>query len=125
MLRDFEKLRKATINLVMSVCRFVCLSEWSNRAPTRQIFMKFNISLFSKTGLENLISLKCEKSRHFTGRTIHVFCYISLSFSYSEKLYRRKVLEKVKTHIFCFIFNPAVREIMWKDTVESSRPQMT
>jgi len=54
MLGAFEKLRKATISLVMSVC----LSEWSNGTPTRRIFMKFDISHFSKTGLENSIFIE-------------------------------------------------------------------
>jgi len=35
----FEKLRKATISFVMSICP----SAWNNPAPTRQIFMKFDI----------------------------------------------------------------------------------
>jgi hypothetical protein len=38
-LRAFEKLRKANISFVMSVC----LSAWNNSSPTRRIFMKCDI----------------------------------------------------------------------------------
>ena len=44
------KSRKTTTSFVMSVCLSACLfvypSAWRNSAPTRQIFMKFHISLF-------------------------------------------------------------------------------
>jgi hypothetical protein len=40
-----------------------------------------------------------------------------------------KFVEKIKTHILCsvtlFFENPAVYEIMWKNTVELDRPPMT
>jgi len=40
-----------------------------------------------------------------------------------------KVVEKIKTHIFCsitfFFETPAIYEIMWKNIVEPGRPQMT
>jgi hypothetical protein len=38
-LGEFEKLRKATVSYVMSVC----LSAWNNLLPTERIFVKLNI----------------------------------------------------------------------------------
>jgi hypothetical protein len=50
-LSAFAKLRKATISLVMSVCRSpVHVSAWNNSATTGQIFITFDIYVF----LENL-----------------------------------------------------------------------
>jgi hypothetical protein len=43
-------------------------------------------------------------------------------------MFQIKVVEKVKTRILCsvaFFLNCALYEIMWKNTVEPSRPQMT
>ena len=44
-------------------------------------------------------------------------------------MFLTKVVEKIKTHILCsitfFSENCAIYEIMWKNMVESDRPQMT
>ena len=43
-------------------------------------------------------------------------------------MFQAQVLEKIKTRILCSITPPenhAVYEIMWKNIVEWSRPQMT
>ena len=44
-------------------------------------------------------------------------------------MFQTKVVEKIKTNILCtvvfFFGNRAVYEIMWKNTVEPDRPQMT
>jgi len=43
-------------------------------------------------------------------------------------MFQTKFVEKIKTHIFCsltFLENHAVCEIMWKNTVQQGRPQMT
>ena len=42
----FAKLRKANVISVMSVCPSVPPAAWINWAPTRRIFMKFNIRVF-------------------------------------------------------------------------------
>ena len=42
------KLRKATICFVMSICPSVRPYAWNNSAPTGQIFMKFDIWVFSE-----------------------------------------------------------------------------
>jgi hypothetical protein len=46
LLGAFEKLRKATISFVLSLCRCVCPSAWNNSAPTGWIFMKFDTWVF-------------------------------------------------------------------------------
>ena len=44
-------------------------------------------------------------------------------------MFQTKVVEKIKTHFLCsvtlFSENRAVSEIMWKNVVQSDRPQMT
>ena len=44
-------------------------------------------------------------------------------------MFRTKVVEKIKTHILCSVFfvpeSRAVYEIMWNNTVERGRPQLT
>jgi len=42
----FAKLRKVTINCVMSLCLSVRLSAWNNTAPTGRIVMKFDICVY-------------------------------------------------------------------------------
>jgi hypothetical protein len=74
----FAKLRKATISFVMSacmsvslpVCQSVCLSAppyvFNNSAPTRRIFMKFDISSFFRKYFEKLqVSLKSNKNNGY------------------------------------------------------------
>jgi hypothetical protein len=38
----FAKLRKATINFVMSLWPSTCPSAWNNSVPTGRIFLKFD-----------------------------------------------------------------------------------
>ena len=75
----FAKLRLATISFVMSVRP----SAWNNSAPTRRIFMTFDIwSIFRKSVEKIKVSLKSDKNnRQFTWRTIHIFYQISLNSS--------------------------------------------
>jgi len=44
-------------------------------------------------------------------------------------MFQTKVIEKIKTHVFCsitfFFENRAVYEIMWKNIVERGMPQIT
>ena len=44
-------------------------------------------------------------------------------------MFQTKVVEKTKTHIVYpmtfFLENPAFYEVMWKNTVQPDRPQMT
>ena len=62
LLGAFEKLRKATISFVTSVCLSVrpSLSTWNDSGPIRRIFLKFDICVFflKKNILTKLIVIK-------------------------------------------------------------------
>ena len=59
---------------------------------------------------------------------VHSWSYLAQIFLEWET-FHEKVVEKIKTHILCsvafFFENQVVYEIMWKNTVEPDRPQMT
>jgi len=62
LLGAFEKLRKATVSFVMSVCPPVHLSicpfPWNNSSPTGRNYVKFDIWGFLKICLEKLSFIK-------------------------------------------------------------------
>jgi hypothetical protein len=65
---------------------------------------------------------------YFTWSPIFIFHCISLTSSYNEKCFRKKLVEKIETHFVfnnIFLENRAVSEIMWKNNTESGRPQTT
>jgi hypothetical protein len=79
-------LRRATISFVMSVR----LSVPNNTAPNGSAFITF--------------SLQSENNEsYFTRTSIHLFDHFSLSSSYNKKCCRKKVIEKLKTHILCSV----------------------
>jgi hypothetical protein len=85
---------------------------------------------FSKICEGNITWSKFDNNRYFPWRPLysHIFDHISFTSSYNEKCFKQKVAEKIKTHFMFsnFIFeNRAVYEIMWQNTVEPGRPQMT
>jgi hypothetical protein len=91
-------LGKATISFVMSVC----LSSWSNSAPTGRIFMKFDIRGF----FENLsIKLKFHQNLTRIKGTLHenlcTFMIISRWILLRMRNVPDKIVEKIKTHILC------------------------
>jgi len=46
-----------------------------------------------------------------------------------REIFQTKSVEKIKTHILCsetfFPKNRAIYDVMWQNTVEADRPQMT
>ena len=122
----FAKLRKATISFVMSVRP----SAWNNSTPTGRIFLKFEICVLFENRLgkfrfhQNLTRI--------TG-TIRADQYTFLIISRSILLRMRNVSDKScreyqNTHFVSsssFLDNGTVYEIMWKNTIESERQQMT
>jgi len=63
--------------------------------------------------------------------TLHEYIYIFVTVSHSFLLivFLIKVVEKMKTHILCLLTPPpapnrSVYEIIWKNVLESGRPQM-
>ena len=64
--RAFVKLRKATINFIMSVCPFVRPSAWNNSTPKEQIFIKFDIWIFFRKSIGiNQVLLKSYKNNRY------------------------------------------------------------
>jgi hypothetical protein len=58
---------------------------------------------------------------------MHVWSHLA-QFFLEWELFQTKVVEKIKTHISCFITfsgSRAVYEIMWKNNEEPRRPQTT
>ena len=63
-------------------------------------------------------------------RTDIKFWSYLVQFFLEWEIFEKRVLQKIKTHILCSITPPlpenrAVCEIMWKNTVQRCRPQMT
>jgi hypothetical protein len=60
---------------------------------------------------------------------MYIYINISLNSSYNEKYFRKKIVEKIKTHIlYAIIFSSekdVIYEIMWGNMVQPGRPQMT
>jgi hypothetical protein len=73
LLGAFAELQKEAVSFVMSIC----LYTWNNLAPTEQIFMIFDVSIFLKSVEKIQVSLKTDKNgRYFTLRPVHIFNHI-------------------------------------------------
>ena len=94
--RSVCKLRKATISFIMSVCPSV-YPNGATRLPLGGFTLNLIFHLFRKSGQKIPFSLKNEKKTGTLREGPYTFFdRISFSFSYSEKRFRRKVLEKPK-----------------------------
>jgi hypothetical protein len=122
LLGAFAKLRKATINFVMSVRLFVC-PHGTTRLPLDGFSWNLIFESFSKICRKKIrVSLKSDKNKGY-----FIFLMISPSFL----LRMRNVSDKrcsCGTHIlcstvFCFFENRAFYELMWKTLVQPERPQ--
>ena len=108
----FTKWRKVAVSFVTSVCPSVLKSS----VATRWVFMKFDIWVF----FENL-------SRKFN-TYVHLWqCLVE--FFLEWEMFRTKVVEKIKTRVFCSVpFSPsenrALCDIKWKNVVKRDRLQM-
>jgi len=91
--------------LLASSCLSFCPPPQNNSAPTRRIFMKFDIWVFFRKSVKKIqVSLKSDNNKgHFTcsSRPIYIFDHILLS-SLNEKYFRPKLYRKSK-HILCSI----------------------
>jgi hypothetical protein len=92
--------------------------------------MKFGIwVLFEYLSRNIQFSLRRDNNkRYFTWRPKYNFYHISLISSYNEKIFRQICRENRNTHFRFnnfFFQNRAVYEIMWKNVIQPSRPQMT
>jgi len=104
-------------------------SIWDNSAPTGHILIKFGICVFFKIVTEFRVFLKSEKKMG----TLHWEQHMFMIISHSVLLRMRNVSDincaaNQSTHVISNNFHSeysAVYEIMWKNTVEPDRPQMT
>ena len=116
LLSAFAKLRKETPSFVVYVCPSVRPSGWNNSAHTKRNFMKF---------VEKIqVSLKCNKNNgYYTGRPTYILI-ISRSVLLRMRSVSEKAVQKIKTQILgSMIF--FLSKIVWKNTVQPGRPQMT
>ena len=97
----FEKLWKATISFVMSVCLSVSPSTWNNSPRSKRTLMKFHIWVFFETLLRkfrfpyNLTRLTDILHEH---QYIRMYDIISLNYHLNEKCFRQKLYRKSNTH---------------------------
>ena len=87
------------------------------------------LSFFFRKLVEKIkVSFNSDKNDgYFTWRPVHIFDHMLTHFLKWE-VFQTKVAEKNKTHVLrsvTFFFNRSVYEIMWKDTVQPGRPQVT
>ena len=94
----FAILLKVTVSFVMSVCPSVRPHKKSGFHE--RICMKFEIWFFFLKSVGKIyVSLKSDRNNgHFTWIPVYICDNISLSSSYSEKHFRKKAVEKIKTH---------------------------
>jgi len=126
----FTKLQKVTISFVMSVCLSnhpsVCMeqisSHWMN------FYEIWYLIIFLKSVEKIQVSLKSDKNNgHFTWWSIHFWSHLT-HFFLEWDMFETNVVQKIETHILSsitFFKNHTFYEIMWKNTVQLSRPQMT
>jgi len=113
---EFAKLRRATINLVMSVRPSVHLSVQMEQHWT-DFHEIWYLKIFRKSVENVYVSWKSDKNkRYFTWRPIYILYHISLIYSWNEVCCRQVLLRKSK-HTFCvqyifFFENDVVYENM-------------
>jgi len=112
--------------LRLSVCPHGIIRLLLDELLLNLIFEHF----FRKSVKKIQISLKSDNNYvHFAWRPIYIFGHISLISSYNDKCFQKtKIVEKIKTHnLLSATFGEyrTVYEIMWKNTVQPDRPQMT
>jgi hypothetical protein len=128
--RFIGRFRKTAENdyYLSNACLSVRESAWNNAAPTGRIFMKFDMWAFFRQSVERIkVLLTSDKYNGcFTRRSIYNFI-TSHSILLRMRNFRTKFVEIKHTfYVQCNSFseNCALGEIMWKNTVESGRPQM-
>jgi hypothetical protein len=78
-------------------------STWNNSAPTGQIFVKSDMSIFQKYVKKIQVSLRSDKNNgYFTWRCMYVYDNILPNSSYNEKCFSKSCREYQK-HILCSI----------------------
>ena len=100
-----------------------------NSAPAACISVNFYIEYFSKIFRENsnFIEIWQEQRSLHIKTNLHCLSYL-VQFFLEWEMFQTKAVENITTHILCsinfFFENSAVYEIMWKNIVKPSRPQI-
>jgi hypothetical protein len=127
----FRRVRKiCEKRLLASSCLWV-RPHGTTRLPLDGFSWNLVFEYFSKICRENSSFVKIGQKIMvlYLEINVHFRSYLT-QFFLKWKLFQVKVVEKLETHIFTFnnifLFEiRAVYEIMWKNIVERSRPQMT
>ena len=114
----------------MSACLSVCPSFHVEKLDSHwtEFYEILYLSVFRKAVQKIQVLLKSDKNnRYFTWRPMYIYDNIALISSYNEKCCTQNCREIQNTHfVFSkFVENRTVCEIMWKNTVQPDRPQMT
>jgi hypothetical protein len=123
----FAELRNSTISGVM----FVRTSDRMEQLNSQRTdFHKIlHLSKYHKSDEETQISLKSDKiNRYFAWRPKYIRDNISVNSSQNDKCFRQICTQNQNTHFVVnnfFFSKKVVYEIMWKNTTELGRPQMT
>ena len=117
-------MRKATINLVMSVRLSTC-PHGTSRYHWGDFKWTYCFSIFRKSVEKIKVSLKYDKNNwYFTWRPIYIFWSYLVQFCLEWEMFQTKLYKNSK-HAFyvkwSVLENRAVYEIMWKNIVESGR----
>jgi len=95
----FAKLRKASTSFVMSVCS----SEWNTSAPTRRIFMKFDIfGVFRKPDEKIRVWILKRKTGIYVRTNTHIWLHLA-QFLLEWEIFRTNIVEEIKKHILCSV----------------------
>jgi len=132
----FEKLRKATVSFLMSVCPSVRPSFRPPNRPHGTTLLLWTdfleiwyLSIFRKS-VEKTLSLSkiWQENGYFTWSQISTFWSYLAEFFLEWEMFQTEVVESTERHFTVNIFfleTRAVYEIMWESMVETDRPQMT
>ena len=120
--RVFMRLRKIAKNVyqLRHACLLLCLSAWNN---SHLMFF-----FFRKSTNQIQVSLKSGNNNvYFALRPMSIYDIISLNSSQNEKCFSLNLQRKLKhiLHSITFAEDRTVYEIMWENTVEPNRPQIT
>ena len=121
LISTFANLRKATVNFVMSVF----LPSARNSAPTRRIFMKFDIwRYFLKSAQKMQVLFKSdENNEYFTWRCSTFVMLLRRNLIRMKNGVKKSCRENQNAHFSSE--NHTICEIMWKNIIEPGSPQMT
>jgi hypothetical protein len=120
--RRIRKIAKKRLNVVMSVCLHG--TAW---LPMDEFFWNLTFEYFLIICQENsgFSKILWEKWLLYMKTCVHLY----LTEFFSEwRILQTEVVEKSETHILCSVHcfqKCAINEIMWKNTIEQNRPQVT